>query len=253
MKEQNDVPHAWHEKSSRPSGITRRNFLKAPAVVAATSIALPSVFGNVFMVDAAKADAGRTILTPSYYPLEGFEPEIDLRGKLAVITGASRGIGRATAEALIALGAEVIGTSRDVAHVPNLPAYPLLDLDITKPTSVRRFVAALTRIVHRRQVDILINNAGRLVLGHIIPPATSSLDFYLEQLQLGMETLCLGHIRVTNELMPFMPTQGYARLLFTVSSSLSEKPAPPTADLMIYYGLSHTSLHTYYDIAARHP
>jgi NAD(P)-dependent dehydrogenase (short-subunit alcohol dehydrogenase family) len=132
---------------------------------------------------------------------------------LAVITGASRGIGRATAEALIALGAEVIGTSRDVAHVPNPPAYPLLDLDITKPKSVRHFIAALSG----RKVDILINNAGRFVLGNIILAPTRSLDFYSAQHQLGVETLYTGHVRVTNELMPFMPTNGYARLLFTVS------------------------------------
>jgi NADPH:quinone reductase-like Zn-dependent oxidoreductase len=172
MKEQNDVSNESHDKSSEPSGITRRAFLKAPAAVVATSIALPSVFGNMFMVDIAKADASNTILTPRYYPLEDFEPEINLHGKLAVITGASRGIGRAAAEALTAHGADVIGTSRDVAHVPNLPAYPLLllDLDITEPESVRSFVAALTRRLHGRKVDILINNAGRHVIGNIIPP-----------------------------------------------------------------------------------
>jgi NAD(P)-dependent dehydrogenase (short-subunit alcohol dehydrogenase family) len=208
MKEQNDVPN---------EGITRQNFLKASAAMAGTSIALPSVLGNVFMVDAAKANTSGPRLDPRYYPLlAGFVQEIELQGKLAVITGASRGNGRATAEALIELGADVIGTSRDVAHVPNPPAYPLLDLDITKPASVRRFVAALTRKLRGRKVDILINNAGRLVLGNIIP-ATSSLDFYFKQLQLSTETLYLGHIRVTNALIPFMPTQGYARLLFTVS------------------------------------
>ena len=217
MKEQNDVPNECQDKSSRPSAITRRDFLKAPAAVAATSVALPSVFGNVFMVDATKADAGLTILAPRYYPLEVFTPEIGLQGKLAVITGASRGIGRATAEALLALGAEVIGTSRDVAHVPNPPAYPLLDLDITKPKSVKRFVSALTDAVHGKKVDILINNAGRHVIGSIIPLPPNTLDFYLAQNQLGIDTVYRGHVRMTNAIMPLMATQGYARILFTVS------------------------------------
>lgn len=177
MKKQNDVLNECHDKSSKASVITRRDFLKAPSVLAATSIVLPSVFGNMFMADTANADAGNTILTPRYYPLESFEPEIDLHGKLAVITGASRGIGRATAEALIAQGAEVIGTSRDVSQVPNPPAYSLLDLDITKAKSVRRFAADLVRLLDGRTVDILINNAGRHVMGTSYPSLQTPMIF----------------------------------------------------------------------------
>lgn len=216
MKDQNDVPKEAQDESSRPSGMARRNFLRAPAAVAAT-IALPSMFGSVFMADAAKAATGRPILDPEYYPLKDFEPELELHGKVAVITGASRGIGRATAEALIALGAEVIGTSRNVARLRDRPAYHMLDLDITEPQSVHRFVGALTRKLHGRKVDILINNAGRFVLGNIICPPTGSPKLYLEQLQLGTETLYLGHIRLTQAILPLMPTEGYARLLFTAS------------------------------------
>ncbi|WP_414675415.1 SDR family NAD(P)-dependent oxidoreductase [Methylocaldum sp.] len=79
---------------------------------------------------------------------------MDLRGKLAVITGASRGIGRATAEALVERGVDVIGTSRDVKTVPNPPAYPLLDLDITIPNSVNRFLKTLTRGLNQRKQDL---------------------------------------------------------------------------------------------------
>lgn len=219
MKQKNKISNKPHDNSSKPSGITRRDFLKAPTVMAAASITLPSMFGNVFMVDEAKANSGSTILDPRYYPLENFEPEIDLRGKLAVITGASRGIGRATAEALIERGVDVIGTSRDAAHVPNPPAYPLLDLDITQQKSVSKFIKVLTRRLHRRKVDILINNAGRFVIGPIVPDTLSSPPFYFKQLQLATETLYLGHMRVTHALLPLMPSQGYARLLFTVSSA----------------------------------
>ncbi|MGZ8245118.1 SDR family NAD(P)-dependent oxidoreductase [Methylomagnum sp.] len=220
MSKQDEMPNVCQDISSRPAGITRRDFLRVPTAVAATSIALPSMLGSVFMAETAKAANGGAILDPRYYPLENFEPEIDLHGKLAVITGASRGIGRAAAEALAARGAEVIGTSRNVKTVPNPPAYPLLDLDITKPKSVDKFIKALNRRLNRRKkVDILINNAGRFVIGPVAPATLDSSSFYFEQLQLATETLYLGHIRVTNALLPLMPAQGYARVLFTVSSA----------------------------------
>src|SRR5206468_7455439 len=83
-------------------------------------------------------------LTPRYYPSANFTPRIDLRGKLAVVTGASRGNGRAVGEALAARGVDVIGTSRNPAGVPNPPAFPLLALDIADPASVLAFPAALS-------------------------------------------------------------------------------------------------------------
>lgn len=219
MNRQNERPNECENPSSRPSGITRRDFLRGPTTAAATAIALPSMLGALFTSNTTKAETGSALLDPRYYPLENFEPEIDLRGKLAVITGASRGIGRATAEALIAQGADVIGTSRNVKLVPNPPAYPLLDLDIVKSKSVDNFVKALGRELRKRKVDILINNAGRFVIGPIAPTMLGSPSFYFSQLQLATKTLYQGHIYVTHAILPLMPARGYARLLFTVSSA----------------------------------
>src|SRR4030095_2887321 len=131
------------EKPSTSLGETRRNFIKKPLVLAASSIVLPSFLGN--LVAKAKADRNGNDVTiaPRYFSLNPFRPDIDLTGKLAVVTGASRGNGRAIGEALTALGVDVIGTSRDPASVPNPPAYPLLALDISDPGSVYAFVAAL--------------------------------------------------------------------------------------------------------------
>ena len=79
-------------------------------------------------------------LHPQFYPLPGCWPSIDLRGKVAVITAASTGIGRAAGEALAARGVHVIGTSRDVASVRHRPAFTLLSLDIAKPGPIDAFV-----------------------------------------------------------------------------------------------------------------
>jgi NAD(P)-dependent dehydrogenase (short-subunit alcohol dehydrogenase family) len=156
-------------------------------------------------------------LAPRYYPLHSFKPEIrDISGKVAVITGASRGLGRAVGEALTELGVVVVGTSRNPPGVPNPPPFPLLPLDIASPASVRAFPAILGTIGHAK-VDILVNNAGRYVAGEIIPQPSSNLEFYLSQRDLALRTVYFGHVMLTNLLLPLMPKEQYARIIFTVS------------------------------------
>jgi NAD(P)-dependent dehydrogenase (short-subunit alcohol dehydrogenase family) len=139
---------------------------------------------------------------------------------LAVITGASRGNGRAIGEALTALGVNVIGTSRNPAGVVDPLVYPLLTLDITDPASVFAFVSTLQAhqlFRQRSRVDILVNNAGRIVLGEIAPFSPSDYSFYLAQRDLGVRTVYFGHVLMTNALLPLMSQQGYSRIIFTTS------------------------------------
>jgi NAD(P)-dependent dehydrogenase (short-subunit alcohol dehydrogenase family) len=143
-----------------------------------------------------------------------------LSGKLAVITGASRGNGRAIGEALAALGVDVIGTSRNPASVPDPPAFPLLALDIADPASVLAFVGALQAYPLFQQhgrVDILGNNAGRFVLGEIVPLPPTDFSFYLAQRDLGLRAVYSGHVMMTNAMLPLMPQEGYSRIIFTAS------------------------------------
>lgn len=205
---------------TQPSGVTRRDVLKRTGVLAAGSIALPSLFGT--LVGDAKADGHSDDLTvaPRYHPLSRFRPEIDLSGKLAVITGASRGNGRAVGEALIARGVDVIGTSRNPGGVPNPPAFPLLPLDVADPASVLAFSGVLQahpRFQQHGRVDILANNAGRFVLGQIVPLPPTDFGFYLTQRDLAVRTLYSGHVMMTNVMLPLMSQQGYSRIIFTVS------------------------------------
>lgn len=209
------------DKPAKSSGVTRRDLLKKSSLaLAAGSIALPSLLGSLAGEAKADGNSDDLKLAPRYYPLRLFRPEVNLTGKLAVITGASRGIGRAIGEALAALGVNVIGTSRNPAGTPNPPAFPLLALDIADPASVLAFPAALLAhptFQQRGQVDILINNAARFVLGQIIPLPPTDFSFYLTQRDLAVRTLYSGHVMMTNVTLPLMPQQGYARILFTVS------------------------------------
>ncbi|NKB33241.1 MAG: SDR family NAD(P)-dependent oxidoreductase [Pseudomonadales bacterium] len=210
---------AENEKSKSKKKYSRRVLLRNGSVLAAAGI------GATIHADDDDHEilSCELNLSPRYYPLNDFSPEIDLAGKFAVVTGASRGIGRATAEALTAQGATVIGTSRNVSNVPNpSPDFDLLDLDVTSGVSVNGFVdALLNHPSYPGQIDILINNAGRYIIGTLVPPpiAPNPAQFYTEQTALGMETNYNGQIRVTNALLPHMAMQGYARIGFTVSSA----------------------------------
>ena len=200
---------------SEPAGLTRRGLLKRQAAFGAGYLAADALLGGS-LADRAAASASVT-LHPQFYPLSSFTPEVDLRGKLAVITGASTGIGRAAGEALAARGVRVLGTSRDVASVSHPPKFTLLNLDITQPRSINSFVSRVRRHVGAAgHVDVLINNAGRGIVGNVLPP-NGGEDRYFQQLQLGMKTDYLGHLMMTERMLPLMPARGYARVCFTVS------------------------------------
>lgn len=86
-------------------------------------------------------------------------PTLDLSGKKAIVTGASSGIGAATARALADLGVHVAGGARRAERLETEIALPL---DVTDPASCERFVAEAVELLGG--LDILFNNAG-LALG----------------------------------------------------------------------------------------
>jgi NADP-dependent 3-hydroxy acid dehydrogenase YdfG len=117
-----------------------------------------------------------------------------LEGKTAIVTGASSGIGAATARALADAGAKVAGGAR---RVDGLETEVRLELDVTDPASCERFVAEATAALGG--LDILVNNAG-LGLGRDPFDASSEEDeaTVLETNVNGvlrMTRLCLPHIR----------------------------------------------------------
>ncbi|MET0315497.1 MAG: SDR family NAD(P)-dependent oxidoreductase, partial [Rhodococcus fascians] len=84
--------------------------------------------------------------------------------KTAIVTGASSGIGRAVASALVVRGYRVIGTSRTSATVSSpVHGVDYRDLDLTDRDSIRAFVDSL----HDVDVDVVVNNAGESQCGPI--------------------------------------------------------------------------------------
>ena len=77
---------------------------------------------------------------------------------VALVTGASSGIGRAAAIALAEAGFEVAGTSRNTAKVTPVDGVRFLDLDVASDASVH---AAVGQVIERSgRIDVLVNNAG---------------------------------------------------------------------------------------------
>ena len=82
---------------------------------------------------------------------------------VALVTGASSGIGRAAALALANAGFAVGGTSRNAANARPLAGVTFLDLDVTSDGSVRSLVEEVIERFGR--IDVLVNNAGNVFAG----------------------------------------------------------------------------------------
>jgi 3-hydroxy acid dehydrogenase / malonic semialdehyde reductase len=119
--------------------------------------------------------------------------EYELRGKTAIVTGASSGIGRATAKALADAGVRVAGGAR---RVDRLDTEIALELDVTDPESSARFVAEA--VEQLGGLNILFNNAG-LALGRALFDESSEEDeaaVFATNVNglVRMTRLCLPHI-----------------------------------------------------------
>jgi 3-hydroxy acid dehydrogenase / malonic semialdehyde reductase len=121
-----------------------------------------------------------------------------LEGKTAIVTGASSGIGAATARALSDAGARVAGGARRVEQLETAVA---LELDVTDPASCARFVDDAMRELGG--LDILVNNAG-LSLGR--DPFEASTE---EDEETVLETNVNGLLRMTRLCLPHIRDGGH--------------------------------------------
>jgi 3-hydroxy acid dehydrogenase / malonic semialdehyde reductase len=121
-----------------------------------------------------------------------------LAGKTAVVTGASSGIGAATARALAHAGARVAGGARRTDRLESELALPL---DVTDPASCERFVERAVEGLGR--IDILVNAAG-LALGREAFDASTEEDE-----RVVLETNVNGLIRMTRLCLPHLRDGGH--------------------------------------------
>ena len=123
-----------------------------------------------------------------------------MRQKTAIVTGASSGIGEATAMALSALGYHVVLGARRVDRVKKLArdiAGEGYALDVTSPASVKDFISMLPE-----KVDLLINNAGG-ALG-LDPVVSADEEKWIEMFQSNV----MGTLRMTKGVFPRLELSG---------------------------------------------
>lgn len=113
---------------------------------------------------------------------------------VALITGASSGIGLVTAKALQRAGYRVFGTSRKV--LASADGITMLTCDVTDEASVKNTVAEVLKQAGR--IDLLVNNAGIGLLGGAEESSTA-------QAQALFDVNVFGITRVTNAVLPTMP------------------------------------------------
>ena len=139
-----------------------------------------------------------------------------IKGSIALVTGASSGIGQATAERLAEAGYKVYGTSRRGAQ-EGQRSFQMLPLDVTSDESVEAAVTQLIRLEGR--IDVLVNNAG---FG--VAPGGAE-ESSIEQAKAIFETNFFGLIRVTRAVVPHMRRQGNGRII-NIGSVLGFLPMP---------------------------
>jgi NAD(P)-dependent dehydrogenase (short-subunit alcohol dehydrogenase family) len=147
---------------------------------------------------------------------------VTLRGKRALVTGASKGIGRALADALRAEGCDVIGAARTEGE-------GVLRCDISVPEEVERLRA------RTGPVDILVNNAA------VIHEPAPLVDVPLAEWRRLLDTNVLGMVAVLKAYVPDMNARGsgvVCNLSSTWGKSVDARQAPYCATKWAVEGLS---------------
>jgi len=150
--------------------------------------------------------------------------DLGLEGKVALVTAASKGLGRASALALVEEGAKVAINSRDPERVRATaeemgPGVLALPDDVTDPDAPRRLVGATVERFGR--LDVLVANAGG-------PPKGRAIDVEDDALLAGINANLLTSIRLVREALPHMRAAGWGRICLITSSAVKQ-PIPNLA------------------------
>ncbi len=149
--------------------------------------------------------------------------DLGLKGKRALVMGASRGIGRGIARILAAEGCDLVLAARNVGRLDsdaaalkaaNGVAVEARRLDLGDPESV----AAMAEVLAAVGVDVLITNGGG-------PPPTGALGVASEQWRRYFESMVVGIIALTDAAVPPMRRRKWGRVL-TIASSGVVQPIP---------------------------
>ena len=159
--------------------------------------------------------------------------DLQLKNKIALITGSTKGIGRAIAETLAKEGAEVIINGRSEKsvedalceinkHVQNAKVSGIV-CDFSQPEEIERLIESAGNI------DILVNNVGIFEPKDFLDiPDTDWQKFY--------DINVMSGVRMSRAFLPYMLEQDWGRIIFISSESGMRIPIE-----MIHYGMTKTA------------
>jgi len=150
--------------------------------------------------------------------------DLGLKGKVAIVTGASDGIGKATAVRLALEGARVAICARRPEPLEKVAGEIRAQggdvfaqsADMSKPADIDRFIKSV--VDHYGRIDILVNNAGMSIRG----PFVTVTD---ESWQQDIELKVFGAIRTCRLAVPQMKKQGGGRIV-NISTVAGKQPGP---------------------------
>ena len=150
--------------------------------------------------------------------------DLGLSGRVALVTAASKGLGRASAKALVDEGASVAINSRDPEALRSTAAdlggdVLALPADVTEPDAPQRLVEAT--VERFGTLDILVANAGG-------PPKGRALEVDDATLLAAIDANLLTSVRLVREAVPHMRAAGWGRICMITSSSVKQ-PIPDLA------------------------
>ena len=152
--------------------------------------------------------------------------DLGVSGRVALVTAASKGLGRASAVALAQEGAKVVICARGTEALADAESelgshseVLAIQADVTDPAVPAQLVAASVERFGR--LDIVVANAGG-------PPAGRSLDVEDAQLEAAVNANLLTSVRLVREAVPHLRQQGWGRICLITSSSIKQ-PIPTLA------------------------
>ena len=155
--------------------------------------------------------------------------DLGLKGKVALVAAASKGLGRAVAEELAAEGASLVLCARGndalqetCAAIAAAHGVPVMGIatDVSNPADVARLVHVAVERFGR--IDVLVTNAGG-------PPAGTFDTLTAAQWQAATGLLLTSVVELTRAVLPSMKAQGWGRILNVTSISVKQ----PVANLML--------------------
>jgi NAD(P)-dependent dehydrogenase (short-subunit alcohol dehydrogenase family) len=172
--------------------------------------------------------------------------DLGLRGKVALVTGASRGIGRAIATEFAAEGSSVAACARnqnELAELVERLSVPQVRVvavpaDVARPNDVHRAVRNTVERLGR--VDILVNNAGDLSPASVDARTVALGDPSDDDWKFSIDVNLLSAVRFTREVVPIMRTQGGGAIV-NVASIAAHRGTP----IFLDYSATKAAMRSY--------